>query len=49
MSFQDFEKKVNEVGQAADAVASRWRTFAKVGLILAGLVIGAYLVLKIIF
>ena len=49
MSFQDFEKKVNEVGQAADAVASRWKTWATIGLILAGLMVGGYLVVKIIF
>jgi hypothetical protein len=49
MPFQDFEEKVQELGQAADAVASRWRTFTKVCLILAGLVIGAYLVVKIVF
>jgi len=48
MSFQDFEKAVNEVGQAADTVASRWKTWAIVGLILAGLVVGAYVVMKII-
>jgi CxxC motif-containing protein (DUF1111 family) len=49
MSFKDFEEKVQDMRQAADAVACHWKTWATVGLGLAGLVIGAYLVLKIIY
>ena len=49
MSPDNLGEKVEEVGQAADAVASRWKTWATIGLILAGLLVGGYLVVKIIF